>query len=47
VFVSDEPAAEVPAAPAGAFFLVMTHNHALDEQITKRSCGAVTISTSD
>ncbi len=35
VFVSDEPAAEVPAAPAGAFFLVMTHNHALDEQITE------------
>jgi len=37
---SDTPLAEVDAAPAGAYFLVMTHDHALDqslaEQILKR-----------
>ena len=37
---SDIPLAEVDAAPAGAYFLVMTHDHALDqslaEQILKR-----------
>ena len=30
---TDTPEAEVAAAPAGAFFLVMTHSHALDEQV--------------
>ena len=37
---SDTPQAEVDAAPAGSYFLVMTHDHALDqslsEQILKR-----------
>jgi xanthine dehydrogenase accessory protein XdhC len=37
---SDIPEAEVDAAPSGVFFLVMTHDHALDqclaEQILKR-----------
>ena len=37
---SDTPQAEVDAAPAGCYFLVMTHDHALDqslaEQILKR-----------
>ena len=31
--VTDTPEAEVAAAPAGAYFLVMTHNHALDETL--------------
>jgi xanthine dehydrogenase accessory factor len=30
---TDVPEAEVAAAPAGAYFLVMTHSHALDEQL--------------
>ena len=37
---TDIPEAEIEAAPAGSFFLVMTHDHALDqrlcEQILKR-----------
>jgi xanthine dehydrogenase accessory factor len=37
---SDTPEAEVDAAPAGSYFLVMTHDHALDqrlcEQVLKR-----------
>ncbi len=37
---TDTPEAEIDAAPAGAWFLVMTHDHALDqrlcEQILKR-----------
>ena len=37
---SDTPEAEIDAAPAGSYFLVMTHDHALDqrlcEQILKR-----------
>ena len=37
---TDTPEAEVDAAPAGSYFLVMTHDHALDqclcEQILKR-----------
>jgi len=37
---SDTPEAEIDAAPAGAYFLVMTHDHGLDqrlcEQILKR-----------
>ena len=40
IFCSDIPEAEVDAAPAGSYFLVMTHDHALDqclaEQILKR-----------
>ena len=34
--VSEHPADEVDAAPAGACFLVMTHDHALDEEIAAR-----------
>ena len=30
---ADEPAREVAAMPAGAFFLVMTHSHPLDQEI--------------
>jgi xanthine dehydrogenase accessory factor len=37
---TDTPEAEIDAAPAGSYFLVMTHDHALDqclcEQILKR-----------
>ena len=33
---TDAPEAEVDAAPPGAYFLVMTHNHALDERIAER-----------
>ena len=32
----DVPVAEVDAAPAGAWFLVMTHSHALDQAICER-----------
>lgn len=32
----DAPAAEVDALPAGAWFLVMTHSHALDQTICER-----------
>lgn len=32
----DVPAAEVDAAPADAWFLVMTHSHALDQEICER-----------
>jgi xanthine dehydrogenase accessory factor len=32
---TDTPGAEVAAAPAGAYFLVMTHSHALDEQLAE------------
>jgi xanthine dehydrogenase accessory factor len=32
---ADTPEAEVAAAPAGAFFLVMTHSHALDERLAE------------
>ena len=31
--ITDTPEAEVAATPAGAYFLVMTHNHALDETL--------------
>lgn len=34
--VTDTPEAEVAAAPAGAYFLVMTHSHAQDEAIAER-----------
>ncbi|WP_042262321.1 xanthine dehydrogenase accessory protein XdhC [Paraburkholderia heleia] len=33
---TDTPAAIVDDAPAGAYFLVMTHNHALDFELTER-----------
>lgn len=33
---TDTPEAEVDAAPAGCFFLVMTHDHALDQQLTEQ-----------
>ncbi|MFT5218918.1 MAG: xanthine dehydrogenase accessory factor [Planctomycetota bacterium] len=40
MLITDSPEAEVDAAPAGSFFLVMTHDHGLDqrlcEQIFKR-----------
>ncbi|MEY4751141.1 MAG: hypothetical protein RIQ60_3355 [Pseudomonadota bacterium] len=32
---SDDPAAEVASAPPGAFYLVLTHSHALDLHITE------------
>ena len=34
--LTDAPAAEVDAAAPGSFFLVMTHSHALDEELTER-----------
>jgi xanthine dehydrogenase accessory factor len=34
--VTDAPEAEVDAAPAGSYFLVMTHSHPLDEALTER-----------
>jgi len=36
---TDAPEAEVAAAPAGAYFLVMTHSHAVDEQLTEAILG--------
>jgi xanthine dehydrogenase accessory factor len=33
--VTDAPEAEVAAAPEGAYFLVMTHNHALDQVLAE------------
>ncbi|HEU0200806.1 MAG TPA: xanthine dehydrogenase accessory protein XdhC [Burkholderiaceae bacterium] len=35
VVATDTPLAEVDAAPAGAYFLVMTHSHALDQELTE------------
>ena len=35
VEVTDRPAEQVMTAPAGAFFLVTTHNHALDFRVTE------------
>jgi len=32
---TDTPEAQVAAAPAGAYFLVMTHSHAVDEQVAE------------
>lgn len=32
---TDAPRAEVAAAPAGAYFLVMTHSHLLDEELSE------------
>ena len=37
--VTDAPEAEVPAAPTGAYYLVMTHSHALDELLTEAILG--------
>ena len=34
--LTDAPAAEVDAAAPGSYFLVMTHNHALDEELSER-----------
>lgn len=36
VEATDTPAAIVDRAPAGAYFVVMTHNHALDFELTER-----------
>ncbi|HEX6138333.1 MAG TPA: xanthine dehydrogenase accessory protein XdhC [Casimicrobiaceae bacterium] len=36
VVCTDAPEEEVDAAPAGAYFLVMTHSHPLDEALTER-----------
>ncbi len=33
--VSDTPEAEISNAPAGIFFIIMTHSHALDQQLTQ------------
>ncbi len=33
---SDTPEAEIDAAPAGAYFLVMTHDHALDQRLCEQ-----------
>ncbi len=35
VVVTDAPDTEVAAAPAGAYFLVMTHSHALDQALAE------------
>ena len=35
VVVTDAPEAEVAAAPAGAYFLVMTHSHPLDQVLSE------------
>ena len=36
VVVTDDPEPEVAAAPPGAYFLVMTHSHALDQSLAER-----------
>lgn len=36
VVATDVPEAEVDAAPPGAYFLVMTHSHPLDQALTER-----------
>ena len=36
VVATDVPEAEVDAAPGGAYFLVMTHSHPLDQALTER-----------
>jgi xanthine dehydrogenase accessory factor len=35
IVVTDAPDAEVAAAPAGAYFLVMTHSHAVDQALAE------------
>ena len=37
VVIEDEPVFAVDDAPAGAFYLVMTHSHALDFEIVERA----------
>jgi xanthine dehydrogenase accessory factor len=37
VVIEDEPIFAVDDAPAGAFYLVMTHSHALDFEIVERA----------
>ena len=39
VVIEDEPIFAVDEAPAGAFYLVMTHSHALDLEIVARALG--------
>jgi xanthine dehydrogenase accessory factor len=39
VVSTDAPEAEIDAAAPGSYFLVMTHNHALDEQLSERILG--------
>jgi xanthine dehydrogenase accessory factor len=39
VVVTDAPETEVAAAPAGAYFLVMTHSHALDQSLAEAILG--------
>ena len=36
IVVTDDPEGEVAAAPPGAYFLVMTHSHALDQALSER-----------
>jgi xanthine dehydrogenase accessory factor len=36
VICSDTPEAEIDAAPAGSYFLVMTHDHALDQRLCEQ-----------
>jgi len=36
IIVTDDPEDEVAAAPPGAYFLVMTHSHALDQALAER-----------
>jgi xanthine dehydrogenase accessory factor len=36
IVCTDEPGAEVDAAAPGSFFLVMTHSHALDQELAER-----------
>jgi xanthine dehydrogenase accessory factor len=36
IVCTDAPDAEVDAAPTGAYFLVMTHSHAIDEAISEK-----------
>ena len=36
VVCTDTPEAEIDAAPAGAWFLVMTHDHALDQRLCEQ-----------
>jgi xanthine dehydrogenase accessory factor len=36
IVATDVPEAEIDAAPAGAYFLVMTHSHPLDQALTER-----------
>ena len=35
LFCSDTPEAEIDAAPGGSYFLVMTHDHSLDQRLSE------------